>query len=132
MTAAQLAALEPNLNRNTFGVGCTQFFDHAPGQVGGPMFNVLLTPPTNRVIGISVPARAVADANIKVGSTRGQIAVAYPGKHIEETNSQAGTVVLVQGSNSWMGFLLDQSGTVKSMSVGSRAFAAQQELCVGG
>jgi hypothetical protein len=132
MTSSEVAALEPTLTRNTFGAGCTQYFDHGPSQVGGPMFNILLTPPTNRVIGISVPSSAVTDTGVRIGSTRSQITAAYAGHHTEETSSQGGTVVLVQGTTSWLGFLLNQSGAVKSMSVGSKAFAAQQEVCIAG
>jgi hypothetical protein len=132
LTAGQVATLEPALTRNAFGAGCVQFFGQAPAAIGGPMFNIVLTPPSNRVVGISVPATAVTDTGLRVGSTRAQVAAAYPGRHTEITGSQGGTVFLVQGSTSWLGFLLDQSGAVKSMSVGSKAFAAQQELCVSG
>lgn len=132
MTSSEVAALEPTLTRNPFGAGCTQYFDLASARVGRPRLNIVVTPPTNRVIGIDVPSSAVTDAGVQIGSTRSQIAAAYANHHTEETSSQGGTVVLVQGNTSWLGFLLDQAGAVKSMSVGSKAFAGQQELCIAG
>jgi len=131
MTATQVAAAEPTLTRGNFGTGCTQFYDKAPAHVNGPMFNVLLTPPTNQVIGVSAPAGYQTDTGVGIGASRAQVKAAYPGRHTEETSSQGGQVLLVQGPSSWIGFTFGSGTTVLHMSIGSRDFAANGELCVG-
>jgi len=131
MTEAQVRSVEPKLREGNFGTGCKQFFGQNSG-VNNPMFNVLLTPPTNRVVGISAPSGYVTDSGVGVGATRAQIHNAYPGRHIEETSSQGGQVMLVQGPNSWIGFTFGSGSTVRHIDVGEKYFAGNGEYCVGG
>jgi hypothetical protein len=127
MTAAQVHAAEPSLSSGSFGTGCTQF-GRTPG---GSMLSAVLTPPTNRVIGIYARIDDRTDTGIGVGSTRDQVRAAYADRHIEETSSYGGQEILVQGPSSWLGFTFGQGTTVKAILVGSHDFAATYELCVG-
>jgi hypothetical protein len=125
MTAAQVHAAEPSLQRHTFGQGCMSYYGSA-----GDM-QVTFVPSSDTIYGIDAPDGYVTDAGIRVGSTPDQIRAAYAGRHIEQVTSQGGQVLLVQGPSSWLGFVLGNGSRVQGISLGEHDFAAQFEYCVG-
>jgi len=125
MTAAQVHAAEPSLQRQTFGQGCLSYYGSA-----GDM-QVTFVPSSDTIYGIDAPDSDVTDAGIRIGSTPDQIRAAYAGRHIEQVTSQGGQVLLVQGPSSWLGFVLGNGSRVQGISLGDHDFAAQFEYCVG-
>jgi hypothetical protein len=132
MTGAQVrAAAGAGLQEHDLGAGCKQFVP-PPFSMFLPLdARILLSPPTNRVVGIDAPGGCVTDTGIGIGSTREEIRRAYASRKIVEQASQGGQVLRVQGPSSWLGFVFGDGTIVRHISVGTHDFAAQYELCAG-
>jgi hypothetical protein len=113
--------------------GCVSFVDNGTTADLGSALQLLVTPDDGgHLVGIRAPITARTAKGIGIGSTRADVAAAYAGFPLTDTESQEGHVALVRqpGTEDYLGFTFDGS-SVEATAIGTRGFAAGGELCSG-
>lgn len=132
MTPATLRRYYPSLQTHVLTGGCTQYTN---GGAQTSRFYALVTPSSHgRVVGILAPADAVTSAGIGTYSTLADLRTAYRGHTIRVFAGQGGEQVTVREPSSYIGASETHrfGGTyLAHLRIGSRAFAAGDELCSG-
>lgn len=116
------------------GIGDCRFFTD-PASTASPEDRVGLMLPRSagyHLVGIELPIYARTTRGIGYGSEVAEVRSAYAGQPIEETESQAGTELLVKGDgpDNYFGFSVRDQHIV-AVRTGIHDFAANYELCSG-
>jgi hypothetical protein len=121
------------LQESSLAYSCISFTDPASTTGMADSLQLLVTLDNGgRLVGIRTPIVARTGKGIGIGSSRAQVEMAYAGLPVTNTESQVGTMFLVQnpGTSDYIGFVIDHD-SVSSTLVGTRDFAAGYELCSG-